>query len=534
MIYADKDHDHRIRKFYEALKPCFEYKELVNLADVRLHYVYSVEDLFKNRVTLFGEKLEGSQYPELFYPFLIRYLMEVLTGRAPKDAFLMLIPPKDDIPHYDLFSRILDLRVPVPILMVTDQHIEGHEILKRVGIRFMITDSNAYVWLRGKGPALITLDEVEVRKAKIMYGRGEGIPPGCPYSLITVLSPVFKYIDEDYGLRSMILYTIYKRGNKKLTLSKLPNVIAREIPEVEKSTINTCLQVLARDGLIRINEDETVEYNEGFEKWFSSAIPSAKGKELVREIVDYYFSRGYCVVPAKQWLGIQRPDLIAIPFNPENKRLRYNQSIAIEVEAHLDKGQNTIEQAKKNMIKNTDFRETHVWTFPEYRDTITKIYNELTDDEKRKVKIFFFGEEIFKLKEEVKVEKTEKKKRQQKEVKVISKDLQTLDTFFEQGKEKESSDSEGIKVEEKVVETDVIKKEDEKREEVVEIKDDVVRIVWNGRAYELEKTEKLEMVKDVVDDIIKGKLSIVVEDNFLRIVDEKGITLIKARILRVD
>jgi len=333
-------------------------------------------------------------------------------------------------------------------------------------------------------------------------------------------------------------------------LSKLLDIIYREIPidRVDKvNIINRCIENLARAELIRINADKTVEYNDGFEKWFSSAIPSLKGREVVKELVEYYFPRGYCLVPAKQKPGTQRPDIIAIPFNPKNKRFRYNDSIAIEVESHLDKGPNTREQAKKNTTKNTEFKGTHVWTFPEYREIIMKIYNELSENDKKKVKILFFGEEVIILKDNS-TQQSEKRRHQTTRKTYDSKELQTLDKFYKPKDDTRESKESKSKVDnssitnlnEKEEKTEVIEEEIKEEEEQHDTEDsedeNIVRIAWNNRTYILEKDKDSEIIMEIIKDIGEGTrtdLSVAVKGDTLKIIDERGITVAKAKILRV-
>jgi len=561
IIYADRDHDYYFNKLYNAMRVYLKtyILRLLALGHSFGEYDFPIEETLNANVTVVGSTYDlNDNYAMLFYSALIQYLVE-LQANTFKDIFLILIPPKSQavpVHHYDLLSRILDLNLPAHVILVTDQHIENHEVISRVGIRFNVSGSNAYMWIENRGPAFITIDRAEIKEAKVILDNKKKLAKRCS-SVETALGSVFKYINPDDALKSLVLYEIYR--NRRISSSKIMNVLTEAIPEVNTDNLRKILKNLIESDFIKVNSDKTVEYNEGFEKWFSSAVPSMKGREVVREIVDYYFSRGYCVVPVKQKPGTQRPDSIAIQFNPKNKRLRYNKAIAIEVEAHLDKGQNTIEQAKKNMTKNTDFRETHVWTFPEYREIITNVYSELSDDEKKRVKIFFFGEEVFTLRDETKVERARTdKKRHQREVKkvIVPREMQTLDRFSkpekEEAVEEDKSDKEKKerleeRAEEKVdivggkekIDVEQHDKTDVEKEldkEEVEVEENIVRVAWNGRVYELERTEDSEIMKEIIEDIVRGKrndLSVVVRGNFLKIVDESGITIVKAKILRV-
>jgi len=121
-----------------------------------------------------------------------------------------------------------------------------------------------------------------------------------------------------------------------------------------------------------------------------------------------YIKQGYYVAPAKQDQNLtSRPDLIAIPIDKASLRTMYDKTIAIEVESCNELSVHP-EQVVHNWRKEStkDFSEIHSWTYEECFDKLQQLYNQLSDAEKNKVKIF-----SIKLKKEIEQQSKEEQKK---------------------------------------------------------------------------------------------------------------------------
>ena len=358
---------------------------------------------------------------------------------------------------------------------------------------------------------------------------------------VKIFGPALRFIEPDDPLRAIVLYKIYKNGS----------IDIQELKEMmEGIDIESILSWLQEKGFVTI-DDDVVQYEQGFEEWFKSSIPSIEGDQIIRAIVDYYFSKGYCVVPVKQIPGIERPDLIAIPITSEFY-FNCHKAIPIEVELSLDKGQKSLEQAYRNMIKNPEFPEKHIITLIKFRNKIMEIYNNLDDNVKKKVKILFYdGNRILESKEVEFVEIVEKtaeenkeaeSKREEEKQKRKIKDTQTrsLLEFVKDERDEgmvKTETEEEIKVEEPTEEPATKTVEEKSHEDVKdrETEEEGLMISWNNKTYILEKDKDSERVARFVNEFLEEKrenIRIVEKDGMLKVLDEKGNVIAKAKILK--
>ena len=438
-LNVDYEYYEDLQELYNSLSPTFYFIMKSLVSNTHCTDISIEETLRPNTVVVFEKFPEGSV--SLFYAILIRYLTEIYA-RDMRAYFV--------INHYPAsLHHLLSLR-DVKFILLNEK--EEEEDKRIAGLTFELNGYEANVWINNdEGPVVVKIDRLKPKPAKITNARKISAEMGDDYREV-LFGPALRYIDPEDVLRSLALYSIYKRDYG----------ILKRIKDAKSK-----LSWLLEKGFISVTEEE-IKYKRGFEKWFKSAIPSVKGVRLIPGIVDYYFTNNYCVVPVKQKPGMQRPDLVAIRFNPDNMRIRYRDAIAIEVEAHANKGERTREQIKINMIKNREFKEIHVWAYEHDKEEIIRIYEELDDEYKSMVKLFF--------------------------CKVVKEEASTnIDTRRE---------------------------------------DQAIRVEVNGKIYELEPDEAAIKLKEVVEDIKKGrrKLRVVEKDGYLRVVDDRGIKLIEAKI----
>ncbi|QXJ27114.1 VirB4/TraG-like conjugation ATPase [Saccharolobus shibatae B12] len=156
-------------------------------------------------------------------------------------------------------------------------------------------------------------------------------------------------------------------------------------------------------------EDDTWMY-----RGLDNVAPSDEGIKIAKEVLMYYVSQGYYVIPGRQNPELPlRPDMIAVKL--QNSKLIYDNNIAIEIESPNELSTHS-EQVAKNMRKYLDpsmkdFKEVHIWTSEEKFSKLQQIYESFIKDEsipqeyKAKVKIFSVK---LKQKVEQKAEKVQK------------------------------------------------------------------------------------------------------------------------------
>ncbi len=92
-----------------------------------------------------------------------------------------------------------------------------------------------------------------------------------------------------------------------------------------------------------------VRYARGLFRGLRAVAPSREGRRVAARALLYYLERGYYAVPARQ-AGPASPDLVAIPFDRAQLRLRYSEAVAVEVES-CNEVETHPEQVARNLVK---------------------------------------------------------------------------------------------------------------------------------------------------------------------------------------
>ncbi len=519
-----------------ALEFCSE-GFISNYTNIPLQKILSVAG-----VTVF----DNLQFPDA-HVLLVRLLTEIIAQPKYYPTYIVLLLPNLSEHSQFIYNLFKFKKYGVHVIICTT-NVEDHKILDDVGITFRIEGDRAYARVFGEGTTVITIDRIKPNPVRENDPEFQS-PLPCPDYRIKLFGQALKYVDPEDALRSIVLYEIYK---------EVPVNVQRLIKKLEDEGIDvkSILSWLQERDFVIIHDDTTVEYNNGFEKWFKSAIPAIESDQIIRAIVDYYFSRSHCVIPVKQTPGVERPDLMAVPFT-SRVHFNFHGAIPVEVELSLDKGEKSLQQAHKNMIKNPEFLKKHVVTLIKFRDKIMDIYNSVDDNVKERVEILFYdGKKILEA-EEVEfaeiVEKTddnkdndvEKKREEEKQKR--KKDTKTLSLLEFVKDEKDEGnikvEAEDVKIRDDVeVEEPVTKtaKEmsDEERDESVKDEETVeggLMVVWNNKIYVLEEDKESERAARFVNDFLEGKrenIRIVEKDRILKVLDEKGNVIAKAKIIR--
>ena len=224
-----------------------------------------------------------------------------------------------------------------------------------------------------------------------------------------LVNPLFKYIEKPNVLEQQILYNIYvsrsENGNHSIYLVDLLKKLGVDRDKVE-NTINK-LEAAGYISVEKVKNKKLLVYGKGLFGDIKASAPSDEGRRLAMKVMLKYMKQGYYVAPAKQSPILEsRPDLVAIPIDRATLRSEYDRAIAIEVESCNEISTHP-EQVVHNWRKEStkDFLEVHSWTYEECSDKLQQLYNQLSDLEKNKVKIF-----SIKLKKEIEQQSKEEQK----------------------------------------------------------------------------------------------------------------------------
>ena len=473
------------------------------------------------------------------YVLLLRLFTEIIAKPKRFPTYItLIIPSLND--YAPILSKLFKFKKYGVYFIVFTSNVEDHGILDEVGITFKVEGNRAYVRVFDEGTTVIKIDRI--KNNRVIENDPEFLSPSPrPDYRTKLFGPALKFIDFEDALRSVVLYEVYKSEIIKI------QELNKKLNDID---IEDILQWLQERDFVEIHND-SVKYNDGFEKWFRSAVPSIEGSQIIRAIVDYYFSRNYCVVPVKQMPRMERPDLVAIPILP---KLYFNgfKAIAVEVELSLNKGEKSLEQAHRNMVKNPEFPKKHVITLIKFRDKIMKIYDSLEDDKaKERVEILFYDSKRILKVDEVKfveimekaedskqIKERERKEERKKETKHKVKITHTRSLLeFVRDKEEKTQVKSKEEVKEPVEKSisNEVTVEDEMHEEDVKEDKDMNGLVisWKDKLYVLEKGRNAEIVVRLINKFLEGKrknIKIVEKDGMLKVLDEKENVIAKAKI----
>jgi hypothetical protein len=207
-----------------------------------------------------------------------------------------------------------------------------------------------------------------------------------------LVNPLFKYIEKPNVLEQQILYNIFvsrtENGNHSIYLVDLLKKLG-----VDRDRVENAINKLEAAGYIsveKVKNKKLLVYGKGLFGNIKAVAPSEEGRRLAMKVMIKYMRQGYYVAPAKQSPNLEsRPDLVAIPIDRATLRPKYDRAIAIEIESCneiLTHPEQVVRNWRKESVK--DFLEVHSWTYEECFDKLQQLYNQLSDAEKNKVKIF--------------------------------------------------------------------------------------------------------------------------------------------------
>jgi len=110
-----------------------------------------------------------------------------------------------------------------------------------------------------------------------------------------------------------------------------------------------------------------VRYVRGLFRGLKQVAPSKEGQRIAAKALAYYLEHGYYTVPARQG-GPAAPDLVAIPYDRAQLRLRYSEALAVEVES-CNEIMTHPEQIARNLVKNWELIQQNVITRVEFWTT---------------------------------------------------------------------------------------------------------------------------------------------------------------------
>ncbi|BDB97456.1 helicase HerA domain-containing protein [Saccharolobus caldissimus] len=209
--------------------------------------------------------------------------------------------------------------------------------------------------------------------------------------VLSLVNPLFKYIERPNVIEQQVLYHIYvgrtENGNHSIYLVDLLKKLG-----VDRDKVEDVINKLEASGYIsveKVKNKKLLMYGKGLFGDIKTIAPSDEGRKLAMKVMLRYMKNKYYVVTVKQTPDLAaRPDLAAIPFDT-NYTLRYDQAVAVEIESCNELSVHP-EQVMHNFRKESikDFAEIHSWTYAECFNKLQELYNQLSDEEKKKVKIF--------------------------------------------------------------------------------------------------------------------------------------------------
>jgi len=222
-----------------------------------------------------------------------------------------------------------------------------------------------------------------------------------------IVNPIMKYIEKPNVLEQLVLYHVFKNGKKMYLVDLLKEL------GLDRDKVNDVVNRLEKLGYIDVEKEgnkKVLFYGKGLFGNVKAVAPSVEGRKLAMKVMLRYMKQGYYVAPAKQDQSLtSRPDIVAIPIDKSTLRPIYDRSIAIEIESCNELSVHP-EQVMHNFRKEStkDFAEVHSWAYEECFDKLQQLYNQLSDVEKNKVKIF-----SIKLKKEIEQKPKEEQKQEQ-------------------------------------------------------------------------------------------------------------------------
>jgi hypothetical protein len=220
-----------------------------------------------------------------------------------------------------------------------------------------------------------------------------------------LVNPLFKYIEKPQVLEQLVLYHVFRNGKKMYLVDLLKEL------GLDRDKVNDVINRLEKLGYIDVEKEgnkKVLYYGKGLFGNVKAVAPSVEGRKLAMKVMLKYMKQGYYVAPAKQDQSLtSRPDIVAIPIDKSTLRPIYDRSIAIEIESCNELSVHP-EQVMHNFRKEStkDFAEVHSWTNEECFDKLQQLYNQLSDAEKNKVKIF-----TVKIKQKVEQQSKEEQKK---------------------------------------------------------------------------------------------------------------------------
>ncbi|MEM4114660.1 type IV secretion system DNA-binding domain-containing protein (plasmid) [Sulfolobus tengchongensis] len=347
----------------------------------------------------------------------------------------------------------------------------------------------------------------------------------------SLVNPLFRYIEKPNVLEQVVLHNIYEGfadGEKhSIYLVDLLKRIG-----IDRDKIENVINKLEAAGYIsveKVKNKKLLRYGKGLFGDVKAVAPSSEGRKIAMKVMLKYMKKGYYVTTVRQSRELTaRPDLVALPINKSTYNVDYEKAIAIEIESCNEletHPEQVIHNFRKESVK--DFSEVHSWTLETCFNKLQELYNQLSDEEKKKVKIF-----ALKIRE--KEEKKELGKSNVKNKQSI--EVNTIDSPVNQNNEKQvtalSQDMKNAKeitetgtTEEEQIETTTVyspvnntDKENQitapsHEEKTISIKDVTIQVVTqnseyyivklNNNAYKVRKSEidDLEAIKDLVSEI---------------------------------
>jgi len=208
----------------------------------------------------------------------------------------------------------------------------------------------------------------------------------------SLVNPLFRYIEKPNVLEQVVLHNIYEGfadGEKhSIYLVDLLKRIG-----IDRDKIENVINKLEAAGYIsveKVKNKKLLRYGKGLFGDVKTVAPSSEGRKIAMKVMLKYMKKGYYVTTVRQSRELTaRPDLVALPINKSTYNVDYEKAIAIEIESCNEletHPEQVIHNFRKESVK--DFSEVHSWTLETCFNKLLELYNQLSDEEKKKVKIF--------------------------------------------------------------------------------------------------------------------------------------------------
>ena len=201
--------------------------------------------------------------------------------------------------------------------------------------------------------------------------------------VVWLLNPVLALLPGERlsPVEQLVLYRVWRASRGGRGVVEWSRVLAGL--GLRRQRAEEARDSLAARGLLKAWKEGgrwLVRYARGLFRGLKTVAPSREGRRVAARALLYYLEHGYYAVPARQ-AGPASPDLVAVPFDRAQLRLRYGEAVAVEIES-CNELETHPEQVARNLVKAWELHQQGVvkrvdfWTAEQCRNRLESILEE--------------------------------------------------------------------------------------------------------------------------------------------------------------